>query len=130
MNLNINTKTAIILGSLAVAVILFVAIFQGISTGKAIAQSQAIVKSAENITAALNYFYSDQNRYPNALEFGEQNVMLNYLNTFPLPEFTSSACTQSFSYKKNSATSVVLSFCLPRTFEQYQQGWNNVVLNK
>lgn len=130
MNFKINTKIVIILGSLAVAVVLFTAIFKGTRAGKDTAQSSAVLQTAQNISTALDYFYSDQNRYPNVLEFSEQNIMLNYLNIFPLPNFVSERCTESFIYKKNSATAVSLSFCLPRDFGSYMQGWNTLSLNK
>ncbi len=112
------------------AVILFVVIFQGVSAGKDNAQAGAVIGTAKSITAALEYFYNDQNRYPNVLEFNEQNVMLNYLNIFPAPNFISAVCPESFIYKKNSSSAASLSFCLPSKQGNFQKGWNTFNLNK
>jgi hypothetical protein len=130
VNFKINTNIAIIFSSLLVAVLLFVAILRGSSAGKDTAQATAVIGTAKNITTALDYFYSDQNRYPNVSEFGEQNIMLNYLNVFPVPNFISAVCQESFVYKKDSASTASLSFCLPKASGAYAQGWNVLSLNK
>ncbi len=130
MNFKLSQNTIIFLGSLTVAVILFVAIFQGVKAGKATAQANAVILVTQNFSAGLEYFYQDQNRFPNVLEFNEQNLMLNYFNVFPFPKFISALCTESFEYKKNSNTSVILNFCLPKSAGTYQAGWNTLTLNK
>lgn len=130
MNFKINTKKIIILSSLAVAVVLFTTVFKGARAGKDAAQSDAIIKTVQNISIALDYFYSDQNRYPSVLEFDEQNIMLSYLNIFPLPNFVSELCPENFIYKRNSASVASLSFCLPRSVKPYAQGWNALTLKK
>lgn len=112
------------------AVLLFIAIFRGASVGKDVAQANAIIGTAKNIVVALDYFYNDQNRYPNVSEFSEQNIMLNYLNVFPVPNFVSTVCQESFDYKKDNATKVSLNFCLPKASGAYGQGWNTLSLSK
>ncbi len=112
------------------AVLLFVAILRGATAGKEVAQAVAVIGTAKNITDALDYFYNDQNRYPHVSEFGEQNIMLNYLNVFPAPNFVSQKCPESFVYKKESSTKATLSFCLSKASGNYAQGWNTLSLNK
>lgn len=130
MNFKINTKITIILSSLIVAVLLFVAIFQGAKAGKDTAQADAIIEAAQNLSAGLEYFYNDQDRFPNVLEYGDQNIMLNYFNVFPVPSFVSSFCRESFVYKKNTSSGVSLSFCLPKEAGGYQKGWNILNFSK
>ncbi len=112
------------------AVILFVAIFQGVSVGKNTAQAVAIVEMVKNISTGLDYFYNDQGRYPNLSEFADQNVMLNYFSSFPFQNFISNSCPESLIYKKNTASSVTLNFCLPVATGGYVKSWNTLSLNK
>lgn len=121
-----SNKIKIFLSSLAAAVILLVAIFYGVSTGKKIAQSEMLIKTARSAAQAAQYFYQDQNRYPTPAEFADQNLMLNYMSNFPLPDYASSGCNQSFVYKRSDVNSFQLSFCLPISSGSYQAGWNNL----
>ena len=126
MNFHFSNKIKILLSSLIAAVVLLWAIFGGLSQGQKISQSQIITQTAKNVAAALNYFYQDQNRYPSATEFADQNLMLTYMTNFPLPNYPSSSCSQSFVYKRADAGSFQLSFCLPTAEGSYQAGWNTI----
>lgn len=127
VNLNfLKTKLKPILSSLAVAVILLWVFFAGSATGKNNAQAEVVLNAATNAGQALKYFYSDQNRYPTGQEFGDKNIMDDYLSVFPLPNFPSSACAQSFKYTRVSLSSYQLQFCLVASIGNYQAGWNSV----
>lgn len=122
----LKTKSKIFLSSLAVAVILLLAIFWGLAKGKEDAESQAVLAAQANLVKGLQFFYQDQNRYPSALEFVDAPTMLNYFNSFPPPDFASKNCSQSFSYQRNALDSYSLSFCLPVSSGGFAAGWNAV----
>lgn len=121
-----KTNLKIVLSSLCVAVVLLLVIFQGLNKGKQAAQAQIIAQGAQNLAAGLKYFYNDQNRFPSATEFADQNIMLNYFSAFPPTNFVSAACSQSFIYKRISQTNFQLNFCLPRGVGGYNDGWNMI----
>jgi hypothetical protein len=124
MNFQVSKKMRSLIGSLAAAVILLVVIFWGAGSGQKQAEAQTVISAAKSTVSALQFFYQDQNRYPSATEFLDQNVMLNYLSSFPLPQLVSNACSQTFVYKKITENSFQLNFCLPVAEQGYQQGWN------
>ncbi len=109
---------------LAVAVVLFMAFTISVSRGKAKAQSQAALEAAVELQKSLDFFYSDQNRFPTAEEFLDQNIMGRYIKNFPPKEFVSKTCPESFTYKRPEIRSYQLYFCLPAGFEGYSKGWN------
>ncbi len=115
-----------IFGSLLLAVLLFGMIFWGINKGKAQGRAEAAYTTAENVFLGLQNFYSDQDRYPSLSEFSDQAIMLSYLSVFPLPDFPDKTCSQSFVYKRPSADSFQLSFCLPVSFQGFNKGWNTI----
>jgi hypothetical protein len=126
MTWQIPQKIKSILGSLVLAVVLLFIVFWAASNGQKAAQAAIIIQTGQQATKALNYFYQDQNRYPSALEFDDQNTMLSYFTSFPLPEFISASCSKSFDYKRPSDNSYGLSFCLPAANGQFSSGWNTV----
>ncbi len=126
MNFHFPRNFKLILGSLIAAVVLFWAILSGIGSGQLLAQSQMVVQTSQNIGKSLQYFYQDQDRYPSATEFANQNVMLTYATGFPLPEYISKNCSESFVYKRLSLNVFELDFCLPVATNNYQAGWNKI----
>lgn len=126
VNFHLSNKIKIFLGSLIAAVILLLAVFSGISNGHKISQAEMLVQTSKNASLSLQYFYQDQNRYPTALEFDDQSLMLNYMSNFPLPDYPSSGCGESFIYKRPDANAFQLSFCLPVSSEGYAAGWNTI----
>lgn len=124
MNFHFSNKIKILSTSLIAAVVLLLAVVWGINTGQKIAQAKIVSQGSQAAIAALRYFYQDQNRYPSPEEFANQNLMLNYMSNFPLPNYTSSACSQSFVYKRPDPATFQLSFCLPTATGGYQSGWN------
>lgn len=126
MSFYINTKIKTILGSLLAAVILLWAIVSGNANGKNLAQANAVVVASQNISSALMYFYKDQGRFPSPTEFAQSEIMLNYLSSFPLPQFVSKTCSETFVYKRTDPNAFVLNFCLPEGVGNYQKGWNSI----
>lgn len=123
-NLPVKKSSRSLIGSLLLAVVLFLVIFFGISAGQKQAQASAIYNTAQNVLLALKYFNQDQNRYPTATEFQDQNIMLSYLNVFPLPEYTNKTCSSNFQYKKNGTTDFQLAVCVPTNVNGLSAGWN------
>ncbi len=126
MNFHFSNKIKILLSSLIAAVVLLLAVVGGVNNGKKIAQAKILIQTSKSAASALQYFYQDQNRYPTATEFENQNLMLSYFSNFPLPNYPSSACSQSFVYKRADPAAFSLSFCLPVASSGYQAGWNNI----
>ena len=126
MQIYFSQNSKQIFGSLCLAAVLLLVIFWGMSAGQKQAQSEIIVQAAQNAAQAFKYFYQDQNRYPTVLEYENQSIMLNYLSGYPLPQFVSAACTQTFVYKNVSVNSSNFSFCLPVAVKGYQAGWNTI----
>jgi len=126
VNFYFSNKIKILLSSLIVAVVLLLVIVWGVNTGKKIAQAKILIQTSKSAASALQYFYQDQNRYPTATEFENQNLMLTYFSNFPLPNYPSSACSQSFVYKRPDPATFQLSFCLPTAQGGYGAGWNTI----
>ena len=118
-----------ILAVIVVAVILFFGVFLGLSSGKHKAQSQAIATNTESLQKALEFFYSDQNRYPTALEFANTAIMSQYMSSFPPANIVSKNCPETFTYKQQSVSSYQLRFCLPAAYGGAAAGWNSIVHN-
>src|SRR5690348_15740443 len=99
---------------LVAAVILLVVVLKGSSTGKLQAQSQIVSSNASVLADGLNYFYSDEERYPTADEYQSNSaMMLKYFSGFPPAAIPSKNCPSSFSYQHPSYGSYKLSFCIP-----------------
>jgi hypothetical protein len=126
VKINLSNKYKIAITVLLAAVVLLLVIVWGIARGKSIAQAKIIVQTSQNTVKALKYFYQDQNRYPSAVEFADQNLMLNYMSNFPLPDYPSSVCSQSFDYKRSDDNDFQLSFCIPIADGGFKAGWNTV----
>ena len=124
--ITVNPKFKLLLGSLIVAAVLLLAVMLGLASGKNLAQAKTVVASAQALTKAFEYFYNDQGRFPTAVEFTNQNVMLNYLSAYNLPVFASKICSESLLYKKTLSGGYELDFCLPAAAENYAQGWNKL----
>lgn len=110
------------------AVILLWCVLAGWSSGKKTAQSEAVLANAAALKQSLDYFYLDQDRFPSALEFTDQDrkIMLSYLSYFPIAEFPAKNCPQSYVYKNTGTKSFQLKYCLPKAINGYQSGWNQV----
>jgi len=120
-------KKYIYLGIITIlAICLLLAVFNGIAKGKALAQSRLTRNNAAALAKGLDFFYDDNKQFPTALEFSDPELMLRYFNIFPPTEFPSAACQESFDYKRATADSYQLNFCLPTPVDGYQAGWNTI----
>jgi type II secretory pathway pseudopilin PulG len=126
VNFYFSNKIKILLSSLIAAVILLLAVVWGVANGKKIAQAKILIQTSQNAISALQYFYQDQNRYPTATEFENQNLMLTYFSNFPPPDYPSSNCSQSYVYKRPDPAIFTLSFCLPTVEGGFKVGWNTI----
>jgi hypothetical protein len=126
VDFHFSNKIKILFSSLLAAVVLLLVISWGNSTGQKISQAKIVIQTSKSAAQALQFFYQDQNRYPTATEFDNQNLMLTYMSNFPLPNYPSFSCSQSFIYKRPNVNSFQLSFCLPIAEEGYKAGWDTI----
>jgi len=114
-----------ILTVLGAAVILLWVVSLGIGKGKSLAISRVTASNALNIDQGLKYFYTDQDRFPSAVEFNNAgSVILNYYSAFPATELKSDQCPQVYQYQRVNTKHVKLNFCLPVAWENFSSGWN------
>jgi len=131
LNLSLNSrKLWQVLTVLIAAVILFWVILAAVGSGRTKSKTELVLKNVESINTALEYFYSDQDRFPSVLEFGNANIMEVYLDPFPPAEVVSDNCSQSFEYKRPKINSYELSFCLPKEADGFNEGWNKKTVTK
>jgi hypothetical protein len=113
-----------------VAVILFYGIYRGVHNGSLNAKSEVVLANARAITAGLDNFYSDQNRYPSQEEFANTNLMLAYISGYPPFPITGGQCSpdvwrsNNFDYHSLDFKGYQLNFCLPASVEKFSAGVN------
>lgn len=115
-----------IIAVIIMTVFLFVILIWGGINGYGQAKADAIVLNSNTLAQGLQYFYTDQNRYPTLQEFADNNLMLNYFNPFPPKQILSTNCKQNFVYKTGSYQSYELAFCLPENHGKFIKGWNSL----
>jgi len=131
LNLSVNSKKFWqTLTVLIAAVILFMTALLAVNSGKIKSKTELVLKNAESTSKALGYFYSDQDRFPSALEFQNANIMRVYLDPFPPAEVVSGNCTESFEYKRPKINMYELYFCLPEAQAKFNKGWNKISVTK
>lgn len=125
MKIALPQKLKTILSSLVVAVVLLLVLIGGANAGKTSARAETVAKIAKNLVAGLDDFYRDQDRFPSAAEFSDNNIMLNYFSVFPPQDFLSAKCPGgNFIYKRLDLRHYQLNFCLPKPALGYKAGWN------
>lgn len=111
------------LAILVVVLVLFVtACSYGFLAGRAIARSELVVGQTRSIMHALNYFFSDQDRYPGEAEFNDPGVMRTYMSALPVTQVLSKECPKPFTYETFDRKSFTFVFCVPRGFEAWTAG--------
>ena len=126
MSISIPKSFVHIAAVLIAAVVLLWAVAAGSRTGKNQAAAESVAKTAGQLTAGLRNFFSDQERYPTAAEFQDQNLMLNYFNAFPPAQIAGGNCQTDFSYLRPSPQSFKLQFCLAAPAGTSRAGWNQL----
>ena len=101
-----------------------------INSGRTQSKMKLVLKNVESISTALEYFYSDQDRFPSVLEFQNKNVMEIYLDSFPPTEVVFKNCQQSLEYKRPKINSYELYFCLPKKVDGFKAGWNKQIVTE
>jgi hypothetical protein len=95
-------------------------------SGTRAGKSSVVVKNIDAIQTGLKYFYTDQNRYPTAVEFQDQNIMLSYMSPLPLQPVIGGSCSQTYRYSSANPRTYELEFCLPKASGGFAAGWNKV----
>ena len=127
--LNSNLKAYLLI---VVMVLFFAGVLSlGVSGGRKKAQSEFVSSQAAEIVQALDFFYQDNNRFPTADEFGNSQIMGNYLtNSFGSPYVNEAACTSAITYLRPAAGNYKLNFCLLSAVSGFKKGWNSVSNDK
>ena len=110
---------------LAAALFVFF-VFRAINSAKLEKQSEAVVRNAFTISRGLQFFSSDQERFPQALEFENAAVMQDYFSVFPPEEFVSQECPKTWAYTRPTPGNYELSFCIPKATGGFARGWNKI----
>lgn len=103
-------------GTIVVIILFFVflASFFGFRAGRDLAKSSATLELAHVTMRGLDYFFSDQDRYPSPLEFGESQSFGTYVSRVPLPSFISKQCPVTTTYDTFDERAFEFTYCLPR----------------
>lgn len=114
----------LLLGVIALLLVLGLwwAFVAGVRAGK----STIVLKNTLALQQGVGYFFSDQNRYPTALEFSDRNIMLDYFSAYPPQSVPGGPCTQSYKYSSANSKAYEIDFCLPRGAQGFPAGWNKV----
>lgn len=126
MNIVIPKSLKLSLTVIMVAVILLLSLSFGYDNGRMYAQSEVVKHNVQSLSAGLEYFFQDQERYPTALEFADQPQMAAYFDSFPPENFTGSQCSESFIYKRPDISSYQLNYCLLKSFGGESAGWHKI----
>ena len=87
--------------------------FSGVKSGK----DQATYRNVETINNALHYYFTDQDSYPTAEQFNNQEILVPlYMPAIPVPDNVSGVCKdyQKFDYSQQNNQSFNLKFCLTK----------------
>ena len=107
------------------AVILFISLWQGVHAGGLSARTRAVLDNAQAITKGLDYFNSDQGRYPSMQEFSDGNIMSRYFSGYPFRDIDGGNCVASYYYHSIIPyKSYELQFCLPQKSGNFPAGAN------
>lgn len=108
---------------LAVVLILFItACSYGFLAGRSLARSELAVSQTQYIMRGLNYFFSDQDRYPGEAEFADPAVMRTYLSAVPVAQVFSKECPKPYTYETFDRKSFTFTFCVSRGFDVWIPG--------
>lgn len=115
---------------LAAAFILFVlSIVMGIFAGVATGKDEATYKNVSAIFDALNFYKTDQDRYPTEAQFNDQQVLIPfYMSSIPKPENIEGICSNfnNFKYSQQKASSFSLDFCFEKGAYGLGKGFHTV----
>lgn len=100
-----------------ILVILATISFFGFRAGRDLARADLAVKQTAATMKALDYFFSDQDRYPTATEFGDPQTFGIYLSQVPIPLVASKQCPRPLAYSTFNQRTFVMRYCLPREFQ-------------
>jgi hypothetical protein len=90
----------------------------GIRSGYRRAQSSTVYRNTGELAKALDYFRQDNDRFPSATEFADQNSFGRYLATgFPVKQLSAGACQQSYDYILVNPQDYALTVCLSSEVE-------------
>lgn len=104
--------------------------FSGWQTAQATQASRVILQNSLAFKTGLDYFFNDYERLPKTAEFESEIFMQNYFSLFPPKVFKGNNCEKTFAYSRVELTQAVIDFCLLTGVENYQSGWNKLIISK
>lgn len=125
------TKPQLIVG-VAGFILLLLSVAWGSYSGASRARSLDTFRSVSTLKQALNYYMKDQNQYPTADQFSNQQILtLNYLSSMPVPTDASGACASQtkFDYSRPTPQTFSLQFCLTQGVSGLTQGMHIMTNN-
>jgi hypothetical protein len=125
------TKPQLITG-VAGFILLLASLGGGVSSGIARAKSLDTYRSVNTLNQALTYYFQDQNQYPTAEQFNNQQILtLNYLNVMPVPTDASGTCANQsqFAYSRPTQQTFSMQFCLSQGVNGLSGGLHTLTNN-
>lgn len=109
-----------------VVIVLIFCVRWGFSAGRDIARTKITAANVASIQRGLDFFYSDQSRYPSISEFENLDYMKVYFDNFPPQNFKYELCSPHYAYTTFRQLSYQLDFCLPRSKGNLVKGKNTI----
>jgi hypothetical protein len=125
------TKPQLIVG-VAGFILLLGSVAWGSYSGASRARSLDTLRSVKTLNQALTYYFQDQNKYPTAEQFSNQQILtLNYLTSMPVPTDANGACStqNQFGYLRPTPQTFSLQFCLTQGVGGLSQGTHTLTNN-
>ena len=130
MRLNFLKINSGLLAVMVVTAVFLSSVFLGLQRGVEAAKAAMVYHTASVLRQGLDYFFSDQDRFPSVVEFNHPNILLTYFTHLPDNVSQAAICPKNFVYKRLTANSYELDFCLAQNVGNLGKGWNKVVVSK
>jgi hypothetical protein len=125
------TRPQLIVG-VAGFILLLGSVAWGSFSGASRARSLDTLRSVNTLNQALTYYFQDQNQYPTAEQFSNQQILtLNYLTSMPVASDASGSCAKQgqFNYSRPTPQTFSLQFCLTQGVGGLSQGAHTLTNN-
>ena len=125
------TRPQLIVG-VAGFILLLISVAWGGYSGVSRARSLDTLRSVNTLNQALTYYFQDQNQYPTAEQFSNQQILtLSYLSSMPVPTDASGQCSKlaQFDYSRPTSQTFSLQFCLTQGVDGLSQGAHTLTNN-
>ncbi len=112
---------------IAVAVVCFSLVCaKGFQTGVAIARTKLVQQQSGALTKSLALFFADQDRFPSAQEFSDQQIFGVYATPVPITTVASKQCPVVLEYESLTFREFALRYCTPRAVGDVPAGYHEI----